>query len=341
VTATESITVAAGTLLRVVEFCRRRGHDPEALCRDVGLSYRLLVERQDRFPLPLVYALCMRALEVSGDENFGLHLAEDVEDARNYDIGVLVMMASATLGEALDRFERNKRYWGDGDRMTLRKVTGGLALRSLMPGPSDAFSRHSHECALAEVVLGAKALCGQPVLPRVVRFAHASPKDVSEHQRIFGCPVEFAADVDELVFDDAVLTTPMRHANEAFLAVFEQQLEDALSRLPKAARTSDAVKSATRAALCNGGTTLAQSARALGLSERTLQRRLQDEGTSFAEIVDTARHEMATAYLARGLPVPAVSELLGYSDATAFHHAFRRWTGCSPADYLSGRTPKS
>jgi AraC-like DNA-binding protein len=248
-------------------------------------------------------------------------------------------MASPTLGEAMQRLERSTRYWGDGDRVSFQRTASGLSIRSLMPGPAGAFTRHSHECALAEFALGASRLCGGPVRPLVVRFAHEAPADTSEHRHIFDCPLEFSADCNELSFDEKALATPMRHANEAFLGIFERQLDEALGRLPPAARTSDAVRGVARAALCNGGTNLAETARLLSLSERTLQRRLQSEGTSFAEILDTARREMATAYLTRGLPLPEVSDLLGYSDTTAFHHAFRRWTGASPTDYLSGTAP--
>jgi AraC-like DNA-binding protein len=338
VASNEPITVSAGVLIRVVEFCRRRGHDPEVLCRRAGLSYNLLLDKRERLPLPLVERLCLGALELTGDPHFGLHLAQDVEDARNYDVGVLVLMASATLDEAMQRLARSTRYWGDGERVSFQRVSGGLSIRSLLPGPSGPFARHSHECALAELALGANALCGHPVRPEVVRFEHPAPDDLSEHRRVFDCRHEFSADHNGLVFDAAALRTPMRHANEAFLAVFEQQLNEALARLPESARTSDAVRGVARVALCNGGTSVAQIARLLSLSERTLQRRLQQEGTSFAEILDSTRREMATAYLRRGLALPEVSDLLGYSDTTAFHHAFRRWTGQSPTAYVGAAT---
>jgi AraC-like DNA-binding protein len=277
---------------------------------------------------------------LTGDDHFGLRLAQDVGDARNYDIGMLALMASATLGEALERFERSKRYWGDGERVHFERLADGLVVRSVLPGPPGAFLRHSHECALAEVALGARALCGQPVFPSVVRFTHGAPLDLREHRRVFECPIEFSAQFDELIFDETTLSTRLLHANEAFLGIFDQQLEAALARLPSAARTSDVVRGVARAALCRGEANLTQTARALSMSERTLQRRLQQEGTSHAEIVDSARREMAVAYLTRGLPLIEVSERLGYSDTTAFGHAFRRWTGRSPTHFRSGLEPE-
>ena len=333
-TPEESITVAASVVLRSVEFCRRRGHDPERLCRDAGVSYQMLLKKEERLPLPLVRAVCLRALEVSGDEYFGLHLAQDVENETHYDVGVLALMASETLGAALHRLGKNARFWGDGQRLKFEVVEQGLRIRSMMPGPMDAFARHSHECALAEVVLGARKLCGSLVCPVVVRFRHQPSARLDEYQNVFECPIEFEAAHNELIFAQGTLATPMAHANAAFLSVFQRQLDDALARLPPRARTSDAVRAVAASALRQGGMDLAKMARMLSMSERTLQRRLQAEGTSYFEIVDSARHEMALAYLARGVPLAEIADLLGYSDGVAFHHAFKRWTGRAPSDFM-------
>ena len=330
-------TLAAHMLLRVVEFCRRRGHDGEALCGAVGLSLAFLSEPEARVPYVAVASLTERALELTGDVNFGLHLAQDVQDTANFDLGMLLLMASPTLGTALERFTTNQRYWGDGQRMTMTFGAEGAVLRYVLPGThgsesaQSAYARHSNECALAEVVLGARALTGQSLAPQLVRFSHPMPASTAEHEQVFACPLEFGAPHTELSLDEAALNTKMPHANTAFLSIFEEQMARALARLPELASTSDSVRTAARAALAGGNCTLDGTARALGVSTRTLQRRLQAEGTAFADIVDALRREMAGAYLERGLAIADVATLLGYSDSTAFHHAYRRWTGDSPS----------
>ena len=127
----------------------------------------------------------------------------------------------------------------------------------------------------------------------------------------------------------------MPHANATFFAVFEEQVERALARLPSIAGASETVRAAVRATLAGGDCTLGSTARGLGVGARTMQRRLHAEGTSFAEVVDALRHEMACAYLDRGVSIPQIAALLGYADETAFHHAFRRWTGSTPLRYSS------
>jgi AraC-like DNA-binding protein len=322
-------------VLRVVELCRARGHDVEAMCRSVDLTPASLAEADARVHYATAARLGERALELTRDDNFGLHLAQDVRDTSSFDTGTLLLMASPTVRAALERMAAHQRYWGDGDRASLRAVENGLAIGYALPGAMGAYARHGDECAMAEIALGVRVLSGQAIHPRVVRFRHAPPRATREHEELFVCPIEFGATHTEIVFDDAALDAKMQHANEMFCAIFEQQVVRALARLPTSARAAEEVRTAARAALGSGGCTLAGTARALGVSARTMQRRLHAEGTSFGEVVDALRREMALAYLERRVPIPEAALLLGYADTTAFHRAFRRWTGSSPARYVT------
>jgi AraC-like DNA-binding protein len=327
--------LSARMLLRVAEFCRSRGHDAGALCKSAGLDLAVLSEPSARVHYDAAARLGEKALEVTRDDNFGLHLAADVQDTRNFDTGTLLLMASPTVRSALERMVRHQRYWGDGERASVHRARGGLAIRYALPGAEGAYARHADECAMAEIALGVRFLTGRPLHPRLVRFRHAPPPDTSEHRALFQCAIEHRAAHTEIVFDDAVLDAPMLHANAAFCAIFEEQVERALSRLPAGACTSEGVRGAARAALAAGACTLAGTARALGVSTRTLQRRLLAEGTSFGQIVDALRRELALAYLERRMSIADVASQLGYADTAAFHHAFRRWTGSSPSRYAA------
>lgn len=331
-------TLSARVVLRTVEFCRRRGHDAAALCESAQVSLELLRDPNARVPYGAVARLAERALAITGDVDFGLHLAEDVGEPEHFDIGLLLMMASPTVGAAMERFAASQRYWGDGPRATFLRVEGGMVIRYALPGAEGNYARHANECAMAEIALGVRVLSGQPLGARVVRFAHAAPERLGEHRRVFACPLEFDAHRTEIEFDDAVLEAPLPQANAAFLAIFQQQMDAALARLPAPADATSAVRDVARAALLGGNCNLAETARAMGVSTRTLQRRLQAEGTSFAEVVDALRREIALAYVHKQVPLAEIATLLGYSDATAFHHAFRRWTGVSPARHAAGVT---
>jgi AraC-like DNA-binding protein len=290
-----------------------------------------------RVPYATAQRIGERALVLTRDENFGLRMAQDVRDSQHYDVGLLLLMASPTVRSALERMVAHQRYWGDGERASLHPASNGKTLRYVLAGAAGDYARHSYECALAEVALGIRVLSGQELRARVVRLSHSAPKNTDEHARVFRCAVEFAHPHAEIEFDDATLDARMGHANDRFCEVFEKQVQLALKRLPSPQSAYERVREVARAALSGGGCTLQGTAEALGLSARTLQRRLQEEGTSFAELVDALRNEMSVVYLERGIPIAEVAALLGYADATAFHHAFSRWTGSSPLRYAAVR----
>lgn len=322
-------SIAARVLVRVVDFVVARGHDGDALCREASLSLAVLRDPEARIPYEVAERLAEAATRLVNDPNIGLHIAQDVRDTRSFDAGALMLMASPTVRAAIERMERYQRYWGDGPRAVTKRVAGGLLLRYSLPAPERS-QRHNDECAMAEIVLGIRVLSAQELSPRALRFRHAAPPDIREHVALFRCPIVFDAPHTELELADETLEVRMPHANETYFTIFEEQVSRALASLPSAHGTSDAVRAAARATLAGGECSLEGAAAALGISARTLQRRLHNEGTSFGQLVDALRREMAHAYLAKGASQKEIAWLLGYADATAFHHAFKRWTGTTP-----------
>jgi AraC-like DNA-binding protein len=329
--------ISTRVVVRVVDFAAARGHDPEQLCRSVGLHVATLRDPSARVPLSLAERVGMRAAELCNDPNLGLHLAQDVRDPRVFDAGILLMMASPTLGAGFERMQRYQRFWADGERFVLLPTAAGICLRHTGRDPLGDYQRHADECAMAEFVLGARVLTEQEIVPRVVRFRHARPADTREHATLFGCPIEFDAAYAEVEIERAVLDLPLPHANETYRAIFQQQVERALARLPAASSLAAGVRAAAQAALSSGDCSLAGTARVLGISARTMQRKLRAEGTSFAELIDALRCEMAAAYLDNQVPVPEIAWLLGYAEPSAFHHAFKRWTGQTPEQLRAAR----
>jgi AraC-like DNA-binding protein len=249
-------------------------------------------------------------------------------------------MASPNVRVALEHTTRYQRFWGDGERSTLVHAHDGMSVRYLMRGSSGVLQRHNDECAMAEILLGINLLAAHSVTPRVVRFRHAAPRDRREHRALFGV-LEFGAAHTEIVFDDATLETPMRHAHAFYAEIFRQQVERTIAELPDDGSLAREVRGVARAALAGGSCNVATTARALGVTSRTLQRRLKAEQTSFDALVDGLRRELATTYLDQQLGVREIAGLLGYADPRAFHHAFKRWTGTSPEQARAARIQRA
>ena len=172
--------------------------------------------------------------------------------------------------------------------------------------------------------------------PRAVSFSHAAPSSDQEYRRVFRARVEFGARENAVEFERALLELPLVAADPDLLEVLEPQIEDFLARVPHRQRFSVRAREAVRSALQGGDATLDAAARALGLSPRTLQRRLREEDTSHREVLEEVRAELASLYLADlELSLDQVAARLGFSEPSAFHRAFRRWTGTTPAAYRS------
>lgn len=323
-------TLSAHVLQRLLDHVAEAGHDLDAVCRSVGLHPEVLRAPKARVPYALVEALSVRVATLTGDDNLGLHLAQRVPEMVGHDAGLLMLMSSASIRAGLDRLVRLQRYWGDGERGALVAVTGGLAFRFTNVCEHPLALRHGDECALAETLIGMRALSGRAVIPLAVRFKHPAPSDLREHLALFGRAPAFCEESTQIELADADLDAPLPHANAAYCAIFEQQVVKALGGLPIKHAMVEEVRVATRAMLAAGACTLPGTARVLGVSARTLQRRLQDAGTSFADLLDALRQELAVAYLDQGLSVAEIAFLLGYNAPSALHHAFKRWTGKAP-----------
>lgn len=317
-------------VLRIGRWLASHGHDPEPLYREHGWTGDSLGWRGARVPFGIVEAIGERAGELVGVTDVGLHLGRTIAQPESFeDAGIRLLMASATVEAAIGRAVRIQELWGDGARTIFARVEGGGRVRYVYPVQATS-GRHIDECAMAETIEALRYMTGEPVRPRVVRFRHAAPPDTREHEALFRAPLEFEAPHTELELDDAVLALPMRGAHEVFREVFEREVERALAERPRARALAAQVRSLLGGALDAPEDALGRIARALRTSRRTLQRRLQDEGTSFGDLLREVRVEHAERDLARGVPIKQIAARLGYAEPSTFHRAFKRWTGRTP-----------
>lgn len=168
-------------------------------------------------------------------------------------------------------------------------------------------------------------------------FAHPKPADISEYERAFeGSTLRFDAGFYGFVLDAAVIDAPLLTADVALHATHVEHLELLYARLDAStprnieARVRQALGSDLRCSFASAD----RVARALHMSRRTLARRLDEEGTTFSEVLDSHRRELGVRYVARSaLTLAEISERLGFSQVQGFGRAFRRWTGRSPLEY--------
>jgi AraC-like DNA-binding protein len=324
-------TVSSRMPRLVVEALEAGGADVGGLLATFGVERETLREVDARLPASVDLAVWAEAPRLSRDDCFGLHAAERL-GAGAFDVLGYTLRMSPTVGGAFERLVRYNRLLHDQSEMRLT-VQGEEARLSFQLFP-EGTPRHQAEFSLAVFLLFSREATGTDVVPLAVEFGHPEPRDVSEHRRIFRAPLRFGQRRPTLVLPRSVLHRPLLRADPGLLAVLEKQMRELMVRLPGGEGLVEQVRRLLAEELCEGEPTVGRVARELGMSSRTLHRRLREAETSFRDLVDGLREQLAVRYLAeQRLAIAEAAYLLGFSEASAFHRSFKRWKGVTPADY--------
>jgi AraC-like DNA-binding protein len=325
-------TVAVRLYRPVALALEARGIDAAAVFEEFGMPHPGSAGWDLRLPLPQIAGVWGRLLSVTGDVDFALHAAEHV-DLTTCDVVTYLEANATTLREALEKKFAYLPLMTNAVGWTL-ELSGGDALLTLHERPP-----RPPLAPVAEYLIGARHVFLKHFGPsdwalRQVSFRHEAPGDTREHARIFGVVPRFAAAQDQLVFDAALLDAPMCKRDAALADLLGRYAEQALSAMPQTG-SPESVADRVRELLRTGSDPgIAQTARKLGLSTRSLQRALTNEGTSYLEISTRERRGIAERLLARGeLAISEIAYALGFRDVPAFHKAFLRWTGATPGEF--------
>lgn len=315
-----------------VSYVRARGGDTAALLRDSGLPTGAEATPEVSWTLEELYAFLERAEAACGDPFIGIHVAAA---GRRGDYGVLeyVCRSAPTVEGGLRRLSRYASLINELIQVTL-EIKGQVArLDHRIPGVPLCVGRHANEFFVAFVLGQLRDMCDCAVVARRAWFAHPEPANVGPLVELLGTSdLAFAREANGLELEAALLERPLSSADPSLLAILDELAEARLAKVDAALPSLvTAVRQAVRESLIDGIPPIGAVARTLGMSRRTLQRRLADDATTYHAVIDDLRHELARAYVGTpSLPLAEIAFLLGYSDVSAFVRAFKRWTGTTP-----------
>ena len=211
----------------------------------------------------------------------------------------------------------------------------------VIPGENDrAGLRLTSELALGAATAISREVGGDDFAPLAVHISHSAPEDRSVFEAHFRCPIHFGASRDALEVSTERLRHPNRLGDTSISRFFDAHLDDALTQLPQADDLGRRVRDEVAQALSEGVPTLPRMAERLGMSSRTLQRRLADAGLSYRDLVDETRKDLADRLLRRtDYALADIAFLTGFSEQSAFHRAFTRWMSQTPRSYRQGARP--
>ena len=313
----------------LVEACARLGLDTDALLASAGLERAQVDNPDGRLPTAKVMTLWREAYERAGDPNLALHAVEALPFGA-YTVIDFLARTSSSIGDAIERISKYFPLINTSVQLPIDR-DGDHVRIGVMPV---TVPRAYTEYTLAAVFLRTRVATDIAFPLARVDFTYDAPADSSEHARIFDCPLRFGADRSGLIFTEAVWNTPVARGDTGLAAVLERHAGMLLADLPEVSDDVGRIRAAIAAELKGGDPRLDHVARKLGLSRRSLQRRLAEEGLTYATVLDQVRSTMARAYLAqRELAIAEIAYLLGFSEQSSFTRAFRRWTSTSPAEF--------
>ncbi|MGA8086224.1 MAG: AraC family transcriptional regulator [Terracidiphilus sp.] len=336
-TPAHTTSVSVLSVRPVLAYLASNRQDYAAILEEHGISPDVLDNPEGRVPHTVAMRLWESAERLSRDPDLGLHIAEAIQPGS---FGALDYAArtSATIGEGFACFFRYHRLLHDLPEVALELKDRRAILSHYIPLPGTA-PRVVSEFVLAAWLVAARQATGADCVPLEVRFPHAEPASTTEHRRIFRAPLVFSFRRSELVFSREWVDLPMLKADPVLRNIIEDHVHALLRSLPSRGTTADAVRDLVARNLCQGEPTLEAIASRLHLSSRTLHRYLVEDGTSFRDIIRDLRRELALMHLDnRNLAIGEIAFLLGFSEPSAFHRAFKRWTGCPPQEHRFART---
>ncbi|MCX6214919.1 AraC family transcriptional regulator [Spirosoma sp.] len=332
-------SLSVGSINLILFAARQQGADADALARAVGINAVQLKNPDGRVLIQQVQALWHEAIIATNDSALPLKLGEMVNPLA---LGVLayVMMHCPTLGHVFDKLCHYQDIVCEGVRTTGQLMPADnqsgakytLSLR--ITSPDIIYPEHTFNSELSIYMSVIRALTGQRLTALETRFAYPRPSDTREHERVFD-PTLLLFDASEttLVFDAALLDTPILNANSSLFPLFEKHANDILNQLHTPSLKSR-VKTEIISLMKGEEPTLVSVADRLAMGVRTLQLHLKESGTSYQQLLDETRKELAIGHLREpNVSTTDIAYLLGFAEPSVFFRSFKKWTGQTPGAY--------
>jgi AraC-like DNA-binding protein len=309
------------------------GKDVAAILSSAGLSVADIDDPTNRLPVPAQIKVLELAARELQDEFLGFHLARSF-DLREIGLVYYIMASSEQLSDALRKAKRYSVVTNEGVRLDFRlNSTATIALDYVkVDRRSD---RHQIEFWMVALMRICREVTDTRLAPLQLKLKHFRIGTPAEFKSFFGNDVEFDADADEIIFSAPSASLPITGRDLYLNKLLRQYADEALAHRPgpRAGIRKD-VEAIISQVLPHDGASVSEVARQLGMSSRTLSRKLSEQGATYSEILDELRAALAQGYLSDcDLPVSEIAWLLGYREVSSLTHAFNRWTGMTPRQF--------
>ncbi|CUH67484.1 Virulence-regulating protein VirS [Thalassovita gelatinovora] len=334
-----SPTMAAGFAAAFLDYAVEKGADRAALLCASTLSEDVLKDQDTRIPVSAYQTLIGSAIQATGDTAL---LLRHTFESKLETISVVgqIVHRSASLGHSIDQLNRYLRLMAEvdslegRDRFELLDSGGQVWIVDHMPVANSEYI--GMEASFARFISEFRHAFPSHPFALEMEVSFSPPPHVDVYPDLFRIPVRFNTSRNALRIERAWIEaqSEFEPGNRYAFGIFTRHADDLLTEISRSETIRAKVEGRILPDLHEGSLSMDNVARDLGMSRQTLYRRLKDEAVTFAEVHDGLRHRMALDYLTtRKVSVSETAYLLGFSEASSFVRAFRRWTGKSPTAY--------
>ena len=331
--------ISISFVYRLLNYANSRGVESETLMSNAGVDLAAANRYSNKISASCYFDILDEAIRLTDDPYFGLHMGEFFEwrDLSNlcYIMNLGYIMSSCrNLGEAM---EKASDY--------LSFIEGPFDSKIIPAGnQTEIIFRTKHEkqvhinhCideALSSFVKIVRSITNKVVRLKEVKVSHETPEDPGEYKRIFSCPVLFDQETTALVFHSRDLAVPIVAEDTKLFPVTANSSKNPYETIDGMKAYSKQISILLFEQLKKGSPCIKQIAKELGMSVRCLQMKLNREGETFSHIVRNVRKDLAKTYLIdKDYTIDEITYLLGFSDPSVFHRAFKNWTGVTPGKF--------
>lgn len=325
-------TISAVVPFVVAKVAQAKGADPEPLLRGTGIGADKPPPAEDQLEAEKYFAVWRRAVALLGPAHvFDVARTFQLED---HEVFGFLAISCETLGQAYERTAAVRALYCTGARWDLEDGADASRLVWIAwPGdPEDPGYHAANEFAAADMLDAIRRLGKTSPMPREVRLSPRTATDGAS--AYYGVPPAYGAHACELVYPPGLPALPIATFNSRLRQYFDDVCSQLVATLPATDAITAQLRKRLYAAMDGGDTSIEGHAKALGMSARSLQRRLADEGTKYNDVLGEVQLELAKRYLSRGtVTASEVAYLVGFAEPPAFFKAFKRWTGMTPREF--------
>ena len=328
----ENYMISVSLLYSFFEATKSYGLERGRLLEECGIDEDILSSPDNRFSVQQYDRLFSKAVELSGDSLFGLRLGQMV-NIRTGNLATYLVWNCATLREALEKYIEYQKIIGEGIELFLStQRENAVVTLNVMNNIVD--NRYWFDSILSAVCMAGRELTDAELKLKEVHFKSTEPELHEEYRKVFNCTLKWKMPSYAIIFNKKFLEAPLKQPNKKLMAMFEDEARFTLRKMTGNETYTEKVIKIINNIKFSENLKIEHVAQKIPVNVRTLQMKLKEENSSFQQIVDEMRKQIAVTHLKnKAASIKEISYFLGFSEPAAFQRAFKKWTGKTPGEF--------